>query len=102
MTSNLGAALSTASAAGAGLVVAPSFVTRPELVAGRLEPVLPDWKILPELGVYAIYPHRRFLAPKVKVFLESLRATYGDGRRDPWWVETEPKSRRRASTAEFG
>lgn len=37
MTSNFGAALSTAAAAGAGLVVAPSFVTRPDIMAGRLE-----------------------------------------------------------------
>lgn len=101
MTSNFGAALSTASAAGAGLVIAPSFVTRPDIVAGRLELVLPDWKVLPELRVYAIYPHRRFLAPKVKVFLETLRATYGDGGRDPWWVEATPRSKRRASTAEL-
>jgi DNA-binding transcriptional LysR family regulator len=81
------------------LVVAPSFVTRPELVAGRLEIVLPDWKVLPKLGVYAIYPHRRFLAPKVKVFLEALRATYSEGGRDPWWVEAAPK--RRARTAKL-
>ena len=99
MTSNLGAALSTASAAGAGLVVGPSFVTRPELLAGKLELVLPDWKVLPELGVYAVYPHRRFLAPKVKVFLEALRAPYGDGGRDPWWVEATAKSKKRANTA---
>jgi DNA-binding transcriptional LysR family regulator len=64
---------------------------------GRLEIVLPDWKVLPELGVYAIYPHRRFLAPKVKVFLEALRTKYGDGGRDPWWVEAASKRRARAA-----
>ena len=79
------------------MVVAPSFVTRSDLVAGRLEIVLPDWKVLPELGVYAIYPHRRFLAPKVKVFLEALRTKYGDGGRDPWWVEAASKRRARAA-----
>ncbi|MGE0613725.1 MAG: substrate binding domain-containing protein, partial [Hyphomicrobiales bacterium] len=102
MTSNFGAALSTAAAAGAGLVVAPSFVARHELVAGRLEIVLPEWKVLPELGVYAIYPHRRFLAPKVKVFLEALRAAYDDSGRDPWWVEATPKSKKRGNTARPG
>jgi DNA-binding transcriptional LysR family regulator len=90
MTGNFGTALSTASASGAGLVVAPSFVTRADLAAGRLERVLPEWKVLPELRVYAIYPHRRFLAAKVKVFLEALRATYGDGAHDPWWLGAEP------------
>jgi DNA-binding transcriptional LysR family regulator len=84
MTSNFGASLSVACAAGAGVIVAPSFVTHIDLAAGRLEPVLPAWTVLPTLRVYAIYPHRRFLAPKVKVWVEALRATYGDGERDPW------------------
>jgi DNA-binding transcriptional LysR family regulator len=88
ITSNFGAALSAASAAGAGLVVAPSFVVRTDFVAGRIEPVLPEWKVLPELHLYAIYPHRRFLAPKVRAFVQALRTTYGDGTREAWWPET--------------
>jgi DNA-binding transcriptional LysR family regulator len=56
MTSNGGAALSVASAEGAGLFVAPGFVTRRDLDAGRIELVLPDWKVLPDLRVYAVYP----------------------------------------------
>jgi DNA-binding transcriptional LysR family regulator len=93
MSSNLGAALSAACAAGAGLVVAPSFVTRTELAAGRLEPVLPDWNVLPSLRVYAMYPHRRFLAPKVKAWVEALRATYGDSMRDPWELDVAPSAK---------
>lgn len=87
MTSNFGAALSVACAAGAGLLVAPSFVTCTDLAGGRLELVLSDWKVLPELRVYAIYPHRRFLAPKVKAFVEALAAAYGDGTKDPWRLD---------------
>jgi DNA-binding transcriptional LysR family regulator len=88
LTSNGGSALSVASAEGAGVVVAPSFVTRADFDAGRIEPVLPDWKVLPELVVYAVYPHRRFLAPKVRAFVEALRAAYGDEAKDPWQPET--------------
>jgi DNA-binding transcriptional LysR family regulator len=94
MTSNLGAALSTACAAGAGVLVAPSFVTRTDVAAGRIERVLPEWTVLPDLRVFAIYPHRRFLAPKVKAFVEALAAAYGDGTRDPW----EPGATIRAAT----
>jgi DNA-binding transcriptional LysR family regulator len=94
MTSNFGAALSMASAAGAGVVVAPSFVTCADLASGRLELVLPEWRVLPELRVYAIYPHRRFLAPKVKAFVEALLVAYGDGTRDPWWRDAAPPAKR--------
>jgi DNA-binding transcriptional LysR family regulator len=82
---NSGAALSIASSEGAGLVIGPSFVTRDDFDAGKLEQVLPEWKVLPDLYVYAVYPHRRFLAPKVRAFIETLRAAYGDGTKDPWW-----------------
>ncbi len=89
LTTNSGAALCSAMAEGAGLVAAPSFLARPYLDTGGIELVLLDWKVLPELRVYAVYPHRRFLAPKVRLFVEALRATYGgDGTMDPWWPET--------------
>lgn len=90
MTSNCGSALSAACAAGVGVVVAPSFVTRADLAAGRIEALLPDWSVLPALHVYAIYPHRRFLSPKVKAWVEAVRATYGDGTRDPWRLDAAP------------
>jgi DNA-binding transcriptional LysR family regulator len=53
-----------------------------------MEPLLLEWT-LPEYCVYAVYPHRRFLAPKVKVFLEAATRRIGDGSRDPWWSEGE-------------
>jgi DNA-binding transcriptional LysR family regulator len=62
----------------------PSFVAAHDLSAGSIEAVLTDWR-LPELQVFAVYPHRRFLSPKVKVVVEALRAAFGDGSRDPWW-----------------
>ncbi|MCW5658940.1 MAG: LysR family transcriptional regulator [Burkholderiaceae bacterium] len=93
MTSNFGAALSAAGAAGAGVVIAPSFVTRTDVAAGRLQRLLPDWTVLPALHVYAIYPHRRFLAAKVKACIEALRTTYGDGTRDPWDLAASPPAR---------
>jgi DNA-binding transcriptional LysR family regulator len=84
MTSNNGEALCAALVEGVGLGAIPSVLARRHLDAGRIEPVLSDWRIVPELGVYAVYPHRRFLAPKVKAFVEALRAAYGDGTTDPW------------------
>jgi hypothetical protein len=36
--------------------------------------------------LWAIYPHRRFLPAKVRIFVDALRAAFGgDPERDPWW-----------------
>ena len=84
MTTNSGAAAMAAIEEGIGLGLAPSFLAHAALEAGRVEPVLLDWS-LPEWGIFALYPHRRFLSPKVGVFVEALRAAFGDGSSDPWW-----------------
>lgn len=83
MTSNVGAVLVDALVAGAGLATLPSFLGRSDIEAGRAEQLLRDWS-LPEFGIFAVYPHRRFLSPKVRVFIEALRAHFGDGSRDFW------------------
>lgn len=83
MTSNHGAALIAAAMRSAGVVLAPSFLGIEERRSGALVPVIPEWS-LPEYRAYAVYPHRRFLSPKVRAFVEALRAAFGDGSRDPW------------------
>lgn len=92
MISDNGEALRLAAQRGLGLTIAPSFMTGADAAAGLLEPVLLDWS-LPVFRVYAVYPHRRFVSPKVRVFVEALRAAYGDGTRDPWWPEAPPPIR---------
>jgi DNA-binding transcriptional LysR family regulator len=100
MTSNSGAALREAMLAGAGIAVVPGFLVAADQEAGRAERILPEWTILPELRLFAVYPHRRFLAPKVRAFVDFLRATYGDGSRDPWWPEAAaPPPLRRGRSA---
>jgi DNA-binding transcriptional LysR family regulator len=86
LSSNSAVALSTALREGYGVHACPSFMARDDLAAGAIEPVLLDWP-LPDYHVYAVYPHRRFMSPKVKVFIEGLRKTIGDGSSDPWWPE---------------
>jgi len=109
MTSNYGAALAVAAAEGAGLVISPSFVTADLVRAGALERVLPEWTVRPSLVVYAVYPHRRFLAPKVRAFVEHLRAMLGGEGHDPWWSDgrtggtpgdSAPRPRRAPTAAE--
>jgi DNA-binding transcriptional LysR family regulator len=77
MLSNNGGALLRAAINGFGIAPAPTFGVHPEVDAGRLELVLPEWEILPSYRMYAVYPHRRFLSPTVRAFVETLRAAYG-------------------------
>jgi DNA-binding transcriptional LysR family regulator len=85
MMSNSGEALRAALLDGIGIGPLPSFLVRDAVLAGSLVPILEEWKLFPDARVFAIYPHRRFLSPKVKVFVEALREAFGDGTRDPWW-----------------
>lgn len=87
MVGNAGTPLLHAAVAGVGLAPMPSFLAYAEHRAGRIEPVLTEWKA-PSLGVFAVYPHRRYLSPKVRVLVEALRAELGDGSSDPWWIES--------------
>jgi DNA-binding transcriptional LysR family regulator len=83
--SNNGESLRAAGAAGVAIAMGPSFMLMPDIAAKRMEPLLTDWKVVPELRVFAIYPHRRFLSPKVKALVGALREDFGDETADPWW-----------------
>jgi DNA-binding transcriptional LysR family regulator len=87
MTSNIGAVLLDGVLSGLGIAPFPSFMSQRDHAAGRIEVVLPEWSLF-DFRVFAVYPHRRFLSPKVKVLVEALRATFGDGTRDYWWPDT--------------
>jgi DNA-binding transcriptional LysR family regulator len=66
---------------GFGIVRAPAFAAAGELRAGRLVPVLCAFE--PELiHVYAVYPHPRHLAAKVRGFVDFLASRYSG---EPEW-----------------
>ncbi len=54
-----------------GIVLQPTFLVGPDLLAGTLVEVMPAWRSI-ELGVYAIYPSRKFVSPKVRLMIEFL------------------------------
>lgn len=69
VTSSL--AVRDALCAGFGLGLIPWIYVRAELESGRLRTVLTDWSAV-ELSVYAVYPSRRYVVPKVRAFVEFL------------------------------
>jgi len=71
LIANSGELLIAAAAAGLGLVMEPEFMLEAELAAGRLVRLLPDYEG-PLLDIWAVYPSRRHLSAKVRLFVEHL------------------------------
>ena len=57
--------------AGGGIGMIPRFIIESELQKGVLKEILPGYKTL-EFGLFAIYPHRRYLSKKVRCFIDFL------------------------------
>jgi DNA-binding transcriptional LysR family regulator len=56
---------------GLGIGFLPPMLAREDVAAGRLARVLPTWNTV-SLPIYAVYPSRRHLAQKVRVFVDLL------------------------------
>ena len=70
-----------AAVAGLGFVLLPDFVAAPELLAGRLVQVLPEFKVGAPGAIFAVYPHRRYLPVKVRTLVDFL---------SNWFKKQEP------------
>jgi DNA-binding transcriptional LysR family regulator len=73
--SNNGDLLAEAAARGAGIVFEPAFIVGPDVRAGRLVPLLQDFEP-PNIPIYAVYPSRKHLSAKVRLFVEFLIERY--------------------------
>jgi len=71
LIANSGELLIAAACAGLGVVMAPEFMLEAELAAGALARVLPDYEG-PLLDTWAVYPSRRHLSAKVRLFVDHL------------------------------
>jgi DNA-binding transcriptional LysR family regulator len=69
--SNNGDLLAEVAARGAGIVFEPAFIVGPEVRAGRLVPLLQDYEPAP-VPIYAVYPSRKHLSAKVRLFVDFL------------------------------
>jgi DNA-binding transcriptional LysR family regulator len=76
LLSNNGATCVAAAVDGTGIVLQPTFLVSSELASGRLVEVLPQYRSI-ELGIYAVYPTRKFVLPKVRALLTFLSAKLG-------------------------
>lgn len=84
--------------AGLGIALKSTWDVYRQLEDGSLVVLLPDYTFHSDVAIYAVYPHRRFLPAKTRVFIEFLAESFGP---DPFWDRTMPgpKPRIRARTA---
>ena len=63
-----------------GIVMQPSFMVGADLAAGTLVELMPQYRGL-ELGIYAVYPTRKHVSPKVRLLIDFLVESFRQPRR---------------------
>jgi DNA-binding transcriptional LysR family regulator len=71
LCSNSGEVLKAAALAGAGITQLPAFLLREDIAAGRIARLLETYAPQP-LELHALYPPTRFLAAKVRLYVDFL------------------------------
>jgi DNA-binding transcriptional LysR family regulator len=72
---NNGIAEREAAIKGVGVVLLPTFYVGDAIRDGRLKTLLGEYQA-GELGIYAVYPQRKHLPPKVRAFIEFLERRF--------------------------
>ncbi len=79
--SNDSEALRDAALGGLGIALLPTWLVGPDIAAGALRRLLPEWQADitpgPERAISAVYTARRLVSPKVRVFIDALAAHIG-------------------------
>jgi DNA-binding transcriptional LysR family regulator len=71
-----GEAIRDACVGGLGIAYLPAFLIDEDINAGRLVRILPEYETQP-IPIYAVYPSRRHLSAKVRVFIDLLVTRLG-------------------------
>lgn len=70
-----GEALRAAALQGLGVILQPDELVWPEIEAGRLAVVLPDWSV-PTRPLHLLYPPDRRLTPRLRSFIDFAKAAF--------------------------
>ena len=85
LITNFVQAIRAAGVAGIGLVLMSPVIITDLLESGALVPVMPGYRT-PELEINALYPHRRYMTAKLRVFIDMLVEQFAC---DCWWLGPE-------------
>lgn len=81
LVANNGEILKAAAVAGEGYILQPTFIVGEAVKRGELQIILEDYEPSP-MGLYAVYPHRKLLAPKLRAFIDFISDYFGN---PPYW-----------------
>lgn len=81
MRTNNGDILLSAAIDGLGIVLTPSFIAHKAIQEKRLVPIMADYYV-ESAHAYAVYPQTRFLAHRVRKFIDFLSERFSD---QPYW-----------------
>ena len=76
--------------AGLGIALKSTWDVRLQLEGGLLVPVLPGYDFGTDVAIYAVYPHRRYLPAKTRVFIDYLAESFGP---EPYWDKPQESPR---------
>ena len=80
--------------AGVGVALKSTWDVRRQLEDGSLVRLLPGYDFGPDVAIYAVYPHRRYLPAKTRVFIDYLAESFGP---EPYWDQPQ-ESKKAART----
>jgi DNA-binding transcriptional LysR family regulator len=79
MHTNSGDTCRAAALAHQGVILQPTFLIGGDLAAGTLVELMPEFRSI-ELGIYAIYPTRKHVSPKVRALIDFLAEHFEETR----------------------
>ncbi|XOV78291.1 MAG: LysR family transcriptional regulator [Aestuariibacter sp.] len=59
----------------AGIGLCPLYVIKEDVVSGRLKVLFPQYEAF-TFGIYALYPHRKHLSARIRIFIDYLAAKF--------------------------
>ena len=74
--------------AGLGIALKSTWDVYRHLQDGSLVALFPGYSFHSDVAIYAVYPHRRHLPAKTRVFIEFLAASFGP---EPFWDRATPR-----------
>jgi DNA-binding transcriptional LysR family regulator len=67
---------------GFGIAMRSTWSAAEELQSGSLKIVLPEYRLVTNAAIYAVYPCRQYVPTKLRVFVDFLSQHYGS---EPYW-----------------
>ena len=81
---DLAEAVRDAALAGLGIAYVANYLLDKELQSGQLIPLLPQWRPNQKMAVHAVYARREHLDPKIRLFIDFLKESFGP---EPYWAQ---------------